>query len=124
MIRLTAPSHEETVSAMKSIQRMPQSITASGTAASPSGARISATTAAGITRLPITGTAATLAMRPKSEMRLKCAAATGAVAIPAIAEESTTVAAARRAGGQRSMRRSRRRIENTATRAVVAAKDI
>ena len=58
-------------------------------------------TPAGITIIPITGTASRFANSPYSAIRLKCAAAIGAVAVPAISDDSTAIATGRITGGNR-----------------------
>ena len=61
---VTAPWVEATRSATSRIQSMPSPITHSAGAARPTGHRSAATTAAGITTLPITGTLRRFATSP------------------------------------------------------------
>ena len=68
----------------------PLPTTQNGRASRPSGASSTAATAAGITTMPIAGTAKRLASRPYCPTRLKWKAEIGAVATPAISEVIST----------------------------------
>ena len=96
----TAPSSPATHSAMPSIQAVPAPMTHSAGPASPSGASSAPMTPAGITSVPITGTASRLASSPYSAIRLKCAAAIGAVTMPATSEDRISMAGGRSRRGR------------------------
>ena len=117
----TAPGQPATVSATHRIQRVPCPMIHSPIPDRPTGASAAASTAPGITMLPMTGTATRLASRPHCDIWLKCAMPTGAVAAPATAEDSSTPITGR---SQRGPMSRPRKAPKTATSATVAAKDI
>ena len=121
---MVAPSHPATQWAIVNIHAIPHFITHKPSPPSPSGHRARATRAAGATTIPITGTDSRFATNPYCAIWLKCAAPKGAVAAPATADEMTTAKAPRSgAGSLRSTSGPSRNAPNTATSAVVAAKD-
>lgn len=108
---------------------IPSPITQSAAEESPNGARSAARTPAGITSIPIAGTARMFASSPNCDMMLKWKAEIGAVASPATSEVAVTPTIGRRNRQRRSCCVSRhqalrRSHSKAATSAVVAAKDI